>query len=88
MVVYVVILVGALLFIMQMIHHVSFIYDAIRFRQYKARSGVPFIGSLLLLLGLWLIDLPAVVIFFPIVLELASTVAAWGTAKYLNPTAM
>ena len=61
MVVYVVILVGALLFIMQMIHHVSFIYDAIRFRQYKARSGVPFIVSLLLLLGLWLVDLPAVV---------------------------
>ena len=70
MVVYVVILVGALLFIMQMIHHVSFIYDAIRFRQYKARSGVPFIGSLLLLLGLWLVDLPAVVMFLPIVLEL------------------
>ena len=88
MVVYIVILVGVLLFIMQMIHLVSFIYDAIRFRQYKARSGVPFIGSLLLLLGLWLIDLPAVVMFLPIVLELSSTVAAWGTAKYLNPTAM
>ena len=88
MVVYVVILVGVLLFIMQMIHLVSFIYDAIRFRQYKTRSGVPFIGSLLLLLGLWLIDLPVVVIFLPIVFELSSTVAAWGTAKYLNPTAM
>lgn len=88
MVVYVVILVGFLLFIMQMIHLVSFIYDAIRFQQYKTRSGVPFIGSLLLLLGLWLIDLPAVVIFLPITLELALTVAAWGTAKYLNPTAM
>jgi hypothetical protein len=88
MVVYVVILVGILLFIMQMIHLVSFIYDAIRFRQYKTRSGVPFIGSLLLLLGLWLIDLPAVVMFFPIALELSSTVAAWGTEKYLNQTAM
>ncbi len=88
MVVYVVILVGFLLFIMQMIHIVSFIYDTIRFRKYKTRSGVPFIGSLLLLLGLWLIDLPVVVIFFPIVFELSSTVAAWGTAKYLNPTAM
>ncbi|GAB3214659.1 hypothetical protein [Pseudaeromonas pectinilytica] len=88
MVVYVVILVGVLLFIMQMIYLVLFIYDAIRFRQYKTRSGVPFIGSLLLLLGLWLIDLPAVVIFLPIVFELSSTVAAWGTAKYLNPTAM
>ena len=88
MVVYIVILVGVLLFIMRMIHLVSFIYDAIRFRQYKTRSGVHFIGSLLLLLGLWLIDFSAVVIFFPIVLELASTIAAWGTAKYLNPTAM
>lgn len=88
MVVYIVILVAVLLFIMQMTHLVLFIYDAIRFRQYKSRSGVPFIGSLLLLLGLWLIDLPVVVIFFPITLELASTVAVWGTAKYLNPTAM
>jgi hypothetical protein len=88
MVVYVEILVGVLLFIMQMIHLVLFIYDAIRFRQYKTRSDVPFIGSLLLLLGLWLIDFPAVVMFLPIALELSSTVAAWGTAKYLNPTAM
>ena len=88
MVVYVVILVGVLLFIMQMIHHVSFIYDAIRFRQYTTRSGVPFIGSLLLLLGLRLIDLPVVIMFFPIALELASTVAAWSAGKYLNPTAM
>lgn len=88
MVVYVVIFVGFLLFIMQMIHLVVFIYDAIRFRQYKTRSGVPFIGSLLLLLGLWLIDLPVVIIFLPITLELASTVAVWGRAKHLNPTAM
>ena len=88
MVVYIVILVGVLLFIMQMIYLVLFIYDAIRFRQYKTRSSVPFIGSLLLLLGLWLIDLPVVVIFLPIVFELSSTVAAWGTAKYLNPTVM
>ena len=88
MVVYVVILVGFLLFIMQVIHLVSFIYDAIRFQQYKTRSGVPFIGSLLLLFGLWLIELPVVVIFLPIALELASTVAAWSAGKYLNPTAM
>ena len=88
MVVYVVILVGIFLFIMQMIRLVSFIYDAIRFQQYKTRAGMPFVGSLLLLLGSWLIDLPSVVIFLPIALELSSTVAVRGTAKYLNPTAM
>ena len=75
-------LLGGCLWMMQSGGIGRFIYQAIRVSQYQPRSGVPFIGSLLLLPGLAMIDLPIGVIFLP---ESALTAIAWCVAKYINP---
>ncbi len=78
-------LLGGCLWMMQSGGIGRFIYQAIRVRQYQPRSGVPFIGSLLLLPGLAMIDLPIGVIFLPLAIESALTAIAWCVAKYINP---
>ena len=70
-------LLGGCLWMMQSGSIGRFIYQAIRIRQYQPRSGVPFIGSLLLLPGLAMIDLPIGVIFLPLAIEFALTAIAW-----------
>ncbi|MBP8173330.1 MAG: hypothetical protein KAY06_04895 [Aeromonadaceae bacterium] len=80
-------LLGGCLWMMQSSGLGRFIYQAIRVRRYQPRSGVPFIGSLLLLPGLAMIDLPTGVIFLPLAIESALTAIAWCVVKYINPIA-